>query len=503
MSAGRVIAVLGMHRSGTSVSARALKVLGVDLGDDLLPPVVGDNEKGYWEDRDINALNIAMMDHLNMSWDSLKILDAEHLKSLREAGFHRRANDLILERTKHSTAYAFKDPRTIRLIDFWDEVCLTAGLNVSYVIAVRNPRSVVESLEQGRGVPREIGYSLWLLHTLECLVKTVKRTAVWVDYDAMLCRPADNLSKMSERLGLSIHPQELLNFEEDFLERGLRHTVHDLDNLIHDPDSNQLIQEVYGVCLDLCRNIKPQITVEVHERLAMEYQRLSAYFPALDRQWSHLKTCQKQSLDQVRLLEEKDRSLEEKDSQLAGYETFIARQSDELTQSFNANNTLQDVMEEQARQRAVMVTQLAHCEALIVQQSDELHQSFNTARALQAVAGSQSDQLSRLSAEQREAVHIIRNLQLELTQLRDRFRRVEDKLKAMRLGERKIKAACFDSIFYNKANGNIASQGQDPLAHYLFHGQFEGRLAVPPNDGGGIHSVAVLIERLRSWIKRR
>jgi hypothetical protein len=421
------------------VSARALKVLGVDLGDDLLPPVVGDNEKGYWEDRDINALNIAMMDHLNMSWDSLKILDAEHLKSLREAGFHRRAHDLILEKTKQFNAYAFKDPRTIRLIDFWDQVCLTAGLNVSYVIAVRNPRSVVDSLDNGRGVPREIGYSLWLLHTLECLVKTDKRPAVWVDYDAMLSQPSENLRKIAERLGLSIHPQELFNFEEGFLERGLRHTVHDFDNLINDPDSHQLIQEVYGVCLDLCRDVNTQITVKVNDRLTMEYQRLSAYFPALDRQWSHLKTCQKQSLDQVQLLEEKDRRLEEKDSQLSAYEALVAQQSDELTQSFNANKTLQDVMEEQARQRAVMVTQLAHCEALIVQQSDELHQSFNMARALQAVTGSQSDQLSRLYAEQREALKTIRSQQLELTQLRDRFRRVEEKLKAMRLGRQKIK----------------------------------------------------------------
>jgi hypothetical protein len=501
MSVGRVIVVLGMHRSGTSVSARALKVLGVDLGDDLLPPVVGDNEKGYWEDRDINALNIAMMDHLNMSWDSLKILDAEHLKSLKEAGFHRRAHDLILEKTKQSNAYAFKDPRTIRLIDFWDEVCQTAGLNISYVIAVRNPRSVVDSLEQGRRVPREIGYSLWLLHTLECLVKTGERATVWVDYDAMLFRPVDNLNKMSERLGLSIHPQELLNFEEGFLERGLRHTVHDFDNLIHEPDSHQMIQEVYGICLDLCRDVNPHITVEIYERLVMEYQRLSDYFPALDSQWSRLKACQKQSFDQVRLLEEKDRSLEEKDSQLSGYEILVARQSDELTQSFNANKTLQAVMGEQARQRAVMVTQLAHCEALIVQQSDELRQSFNTVRALQSVTGSQSDQLSRLSAEQCEALHTISNLQLELTQLRDRFRLVEDKLKAMRLGERKIKVACFDSIFYNKANGNIASQGLDPLVHYLFQGQFEGRLAVPPNNGGGPHSVAGLIERLSSWVK--
>ena len=461
MSAGRVIAVLGMHRSGTSVSARALKVLGVDLGDDLLPPVMGDNEKGYWEDREINALNIAMMDHLNMRWDSLKILDAEHLKSLREAGFQRRAHDLILEKTKQFNTYAFKDPRTIRLIDFWGQVCQTAGLNVSYVIAVRNPRSVVDSLEQGRGVPREIGYSLWLLHTLECLIKTGERTAVWVDYDAMLSQPSENLLRISERLGLSIHPQELSNFEEGFLEPGLRHTVHDFDTLSNDPDSHQLIQELYGICLDLCRGINPQITVDVNDRLTVEYQRLSAYFPALDRQWSHLKTCQKQSLDQVQFLEEKDRRLQEKDSQLSAYEALVARQS------------------------------------------GELRQSFITAKTLSNVATNQSEQLSRLSDEHQSALCMIRDLEAKLTYLGERFRCVEEKLKAMRLGKQKIKLACFDSNYYLKINDDLDSQGLDPLVHYLFQGQFEGRLAVPPNDGRKLRSVAGIVEGIKTWVKRR
>ena len=47
-----IIAVLGMHRSGTSAVARGLKALGVDLGENLMPPVEGNNEKGFWEDRD-------------------------------------------------------------------------------------------------------------------------------------------------------------------------------------------------------------------------------------------------------------------------------------------------------------------------------------------------------------------------------------------------------------------------------------------------------------------
>jgi hypothetical protein len=35
--------------------------MGVGLGDRILPPVEGDNSKGYWENIDLNALNIEML----------------------------------------------------------------------------------------------------------------------------------------------------------------------------------------------------------------------------------------------------------------------------------------------------------------------------------------------------------------------------------------------------------------------------------------------------------
>lgn len=56
----KLIVVLGMHRSGTSAISAGMQVLGVEFGDRLLPPVKGDNDKGYWEDIDLCALNVKM-----------------------------------------------------------------------------------------------------------------------------------------------------------------------------------------------------------------------------------------------------------------------------------------------------------------------------------------------------------------------------------------------------------------------------------------------------------
>lgn len=52
----RLVIVLGMHRSGTSALSRSLMALGLSLGQSLLDPQP-DNPLGYWEDREIVAIN--------------------------------------------------------------------------------------------------------------------------------------------------------------------------------------------------------------------------------------------------------------------------------------------------------------------------------------------------------------------------------------------------------------------------------------------------------------
>ena len=54
---GRLIIVLGMHRSGTSAVTRGLQVVGASLGGNLYPAMAGVNEKGFWEDIELNSLD--------------------------------------------------------------------------------------------------------------------------------------------------------------------------------------------------------------------------------------------------------------------------------------------------------------------------------------------------------------------------------------------------------------------------------------------------------------
>ena len=71
----KIVVVLGMHRSGTSAVTRGLQVIGIELGDRLMMPVKGDNDKGFWEDVDLNALNIEMLHAIDSDWFHLTAID--------------------------------------------------------------------------------------------------------------------------------------------------------------------------------------------------------------------------------------------------------------------------------------------------------------------------------------------------------------------------------------------------------------------------------------------
>lgn len=87
-----------MHRSGTSAITRGLQVLGVELGDRLLPLIEGDNAKGFWEDIDLNALNIEILSALNSDWHHLAPIEPSDVEALRKKSHFLRAVEFLKER---------------------------------------------------------------------------------------------------------------------------------------------------------------------------------------------------------------------------------------------------------------------------------------------------------------------------------------------------------------------------------------------------------------------
>ncbi|HET9905511.1 MAG TPA: hypothetical protein VFQ23_02685 [Anaerolineales bacterium] len=247
----RLIVVLGMHRSGTSVITRGLQVLGVELGDNLMPAYEGNNSKGFWEDVDINALNIEMLRFLKIDWHFVTPVQASDVDALCQNGYLQRAVDLLRKKTASRKVFGFKDPRVAKLFPFWKEVFTQGQMNVDYILVIRHPLSVCHSLSKRDGFDFEKSYLLWLEHVIGSLVGTEGETRVIVDYDTFMQTPETELTRIAKRLQLSMNADDFRNFQLEFLDRGLQHTVYQLEDLTHDSAVPPLVQEVYSSLLQV------------------------------------------------------------------------------------------------------------------------------------------------------------------------------------------------------------------------------------------------------------
>lgn len=93
---GRVLAVVGMHRSGTSLTAKWLAHSGLHVGDELIVRAT-DNPTGHYEDRAFVALHVQTLkanglDHL-VTGDAPIVISEDH---------RAQAERLIAERLDHA-----------------------------------------------------------------------------------------------------------------------------------------------------------------------------------------------------------------------------------------------------------------------------------------------------------------------------------------------------------------------------------------------------------------
>jgi len=241
-----------MHRSGTSTITRGLQALGIDLGQNLLPPVPDINNMGFFEDIDINAINVELMHSFDFDWHTLAPIPAEEFLSEKIEPLRIRAINLLQSRLQNVNCFAFKDPRTCRLLPFWQRIFIEIQLNVFYVIVLRNPLSVANSLEN-LGIAPEKCYYLWLEHVLPSVLLTQETPRLLVDFDLLLENTEKQLMRIAKTLNISnkLDPTQLYEFKNNFIDRGLRHTVFTTEDVYKDSVVPILIKSVFKILSDV------------------------------------------------------------------------------------------------------------------------------------------------------------------------------------------------------------------------------------------------------------
>ena len=174
--------VLGMHRSGTSVVARLLNMMGAYFGSEGISlGVQPDNPKGFWERRDVKELNDFVLHSLNCSWDKILNFKIDELTEETIAEFNKRATTILLEMDAHRP-WVLKDPRMCLLFPLWRKL-----LEVPVCIYVyRNPLEVAKSLYKRNNIPINAGCALWEIYNTFALDASKDLPRIFVSYQDIM-----------------------------------------------------------------------------------------------------------------------------------------------------------------------------------------------------------------------------------------------------------------------------------------------------------------------------
>lgn len=147
----RIVAVVGMHRSGTSCLTGSLQHAGLSLGE--CHTWNKHNEKGNRENQKFVDLHDAILAANGGAWDappkSVK-WNAEHIAWAR---------DLLMAHAGEPN-FGFKDPRGLLVIEGWKSIYP----NIEFIGIYRHPNAVAKSLEKRSNMTREASLKLWYFY---------------------------------------------------------------------------------------------------------------------------------------------------------------------------------------------------------------------------------------------------------------------------------------------------------------------------------------------------
>lgn len=215
--------VLGMHRSGTSALTRVLNLLGVALGDDLMPPG-DDNPLGFWEHQGIVSVHEGLLVALDRRWDDPRPMPDGWLESAPA----REAGDAIAAIVRRDFAgvqrWAVKDPRLCRLMPLWRQVLAGLGIEPRVLLVSRHPLEVAGSLLRRDDLPMAIGELLWARYLLDAVRGSEGCRRGMVAYDDLLADWRGAVHRINQALAMHLLADaSQAGAIESFLTPQLRH----------------------------------------------------------------------------------------------------------------------------------------------------------------------------------------------------------------------------------------------------------------------------------------
>lgn len=216
-----IVCVLGMSRSGTSLTARILNLAGVYLGpEDELLWHRASNARGHWESRPMLRFNEWLLRSLGGSWRTPPAMPPGWERSEALAAEREMARRFVEDTFGRRGLWGWKDPRNSLTLPFWQRLLP----ELRYVICLRNPLDVAASLRRREGMGEEEVLNLWRTYAEQSLANTQGGRRIVVSYEDYFTPGRSPVERLLEfACGSAAVGAATIGRIEATIEEGLRH----------------------------------------------------------------------------------------------------------------------------------------------------------------------------------------------------------------------------------------------------------------------------------------
>lgn len=201
------IVVAGMHRAGTSATARVVNLLGADISRDLMPGDLGINDRGFWESEAIAGIHDRLLYSLGSSWDDPMPLPDGWLETEAASAAEERLAAELQKDFSGSRVFVTKDPRVSRVLPLWLAMFGRLSIEPLVVIPFRNPLEVANSLEKRDHFPLGKSLLLFVRSYLDTELASRGSQRIFVHYQDLIGDRSTFVAALQRALGELWPPQ--------------------------------------------------------------------------------------------------------------------------------------------------------------------------------------------------------------------------------------------------------------------------------------------------------
>ncbi len=178
-----------MHRSGTSVVARAVNLMGAWLGDEreVMQPHPDINPTGYWERPDIVIEHEQFLQRSGFAWGTLANFALDRIAEDQRNALATTLRGILARMARPGVPLAIKDPRLCLVLPIWRRVLAAPA----HVFVVREPRKIATSLMAAfpDSFTTDFLLALWQKYTEAALAGLTGQRVLFVSYARLLADP--------------------------------------------------------------------------------------------------------------------------------------------------------------------------------------------------------------------------------------------------------------------------------------------------------------------------